>query len=62
MKRSRIGCCVLALAALLGVASAGSAQMTGLENGTRDSSGHHLAHGVEAKRASSPRSSRWWRK
>ena len=33
MKRSRIGCCVLALAALLGVASAGSAQMTGLENG-----------------------------
>ncbi len=33
MKRSWIGCRVLALAALLGVASAGSAQMTGLENG-----------------------------
>ena len=33
MKRSRFGCGVLALAALLGVPSAGSAQRTGLENG-----------------------------
>ncbi len=32
-KRSRFGCGVLALAALLGVPSAGSAQLTGLENG-----------------------------
>ena len=33
MKRFRFGCGVLALAALLGVPSAGSAQRTGLENG-----------------------------
>ena len=33
MRRPRIGCSVLVLAALLGVACAGSAQMTGLENG-----------------------------
>ena len=33
MKRSRFGCGVLALAALLGVPSAGSAQLTGVENG-----------------------------
>lgn len=33
MKRSRFGCGVLALAALLGVPSEGSAQLTGLENG-----------------------------
>jgi glucose dehydrogenase len=33
MKRTRFGCGGLALAALLGVPSAGSAQLTGLENG-----------------------------
>lgn len=33
MKRSRFGCGVLALAALLGVPSTTSAQLTGLENG-----------------------------
>ena len=33
IKRFRFGCGVLALAALLGVPSAGSAQTTGLENG-----------------------------
>ena len=33
MKRTRFGCGALALAALLGVPSAGSAQLTGLENG-----------------------------
>jgi quinoprotein glucose dehydrogenase len=33
MKRFRFGCGVLALAALLGVPSGGSAQLTGLQNG-----------------------------
>ena len=33
LKRTRFGCVVLALAALLGVPSPGSAQLTGLENG-----------------------------
>ena len=33
MKRSRFGCGVLALAALLGVPSSGSGQLTGVENG-----------------------------